>query len=82
MVSFERMVGIVQRPLEKVLGNAKLTYVKLLTILLEIEGTLHSCPLTYEYDGVGGEMLTPPHLLMGSGYYHSQLPFPGRASRA
>ena len=42
-----------------------MTYDELLTILLEIEGTLNSRLLTYEYDGVGGEMLTPPHLLDG-----------------
>ena len=61
------MVGSVERPLQTVLGNARLTYDELMTIRLEIEGTLNSHPLTYEYDGGGGEgeMLTPPHLLYG-----------------
>ena len=63
--SLEHMVGSVKRPLRKVLGNARLTYDKLVTILLEIEGSSNSHPLTCEYDGVGGEMLTPPHLLDG-----------------
>ena len=59
------MVGSVKRPLRKVLGNARLTYDELLTSLLETEGTLNSRPLTYENDEVGGEMLTPSHLLYG-----------------
>ena len=62
---YEHMVGSVKHPLRKVLGNARLTYDELLTILLEIEGTLNSSPLTYEYDEVGDEMLTPSNLLYG-----------------
>ena len=60
---FERLVGSVKRPLRKVLGNARLTHDELLTVLLEIESTLNSRPLTYEYDEIGGEMLTPSHLI-------------------
>ena len=59
------MAGSVKRTLQKVLENARLTNDELLIILLEIEGTINSRPLTYEYDGVGGEMLTSPHLLYG-----------------
>ena len=62
---FERLVGSVKRPLRKVLGNARLTHDELLTVLLEIESTLNSRPLTYEYDEIGGEMLTPSHLIFG-----------------
>ena len=62
---FERMVGKVKRCLRKVLGNAKLTYDELLTTLVEIEGTLNSRPLTYAYDEVGVEVLTPSHLIFG-----------------
>ena len=46
---YERMVGSVKRCLKKVLGNAKLKFDELLTILLEVEGTLNCRPLTYEY---------------------------------
>ena len=62
---FERLVRSVKRPLRKVLGNARLTHDELLTVLLEIESTLNSRPLTYEYDEIGGEMLTPSHLIFG-----------------
>ena len=63
---FERMVGCVKRCLKKVLGNARLTYDELLTVLTEVEATLNSRPLTYDYDNpYEGEVLTPAHLLYG-----------------
>ena len=62
---FEIMVGSVKRCLRKVLGNARLTYDELLTILVEIEGTLNSRPLTYEYNETDTETLTPSHLIFG-----------------
>ena len=62
---YERMIGTVKRCLRKVLGNAKLNADKLLTVLTELEATLNSRPLTYEYDEVGAEMLTPSHLIYG-----------------
>ncbi|XP_028416132.1 uncharacterized protein LOC114539721 [Dendronephthya gigantea] len=34
-------------------------------MLVEVEGTLNSRPLTYAYDEVGSEPLTPSHLLVG-----------------
>lgn len=62
---YERMVGTAKRCLRKVLGNAKLNADELLTVLTEVEATLNSRPLTYEYDEVGAEMLTPSHLIYG-----------------
>ena len=52
-----------KRCLRKVLGNARLTYDELLTVLTEVEATLNSRPLTYDYDNpYEGEVLTPAHL--------------------
>ena len=62
---FERMVGSVKSCLRKVLGNARLTFDEMRTVLVEIEGTLNSRPLTYNYDEVEREVLTPSHLIFG-----------------
>ena len=59
--------GKCETTLRKVLGNARLIHDELLTVLLKIEGTLNSLPLTYEYDEIGSKMLTPSHLLFGFG---------------
>ena len=63
--SYERMIGTMKRCLRKVLSNARMTFEELQTILVEVEGTLNSRPLTYEYDEVGSEVLTPAHLICG-----------------
>ena len=60
---FERLVGSVKRCLRKVVGNTRLSRVKLETILVEIEGTLNNRPLTYSYDELREDMLMPAHLL-------------------
>ena len=62
---FERMVGSVKGCLRKVLGNARLTFDEMRTVLVEIESTLNSRPLTYEYDEAEEEVLTPAHLILG-----------------
>ncbi|XP_065063348.1 uncharacterized protein LOC135689914 [Rhopilema esculentum] len=62
---FEKLVGSVKRCLRKVLGNAKLTFDELYTVLLEVEATLNSRPLTYIYDEVEVYPLTPFHLMYG-----------------
>ena len=59
------MVGSVKRCLRKVLGNARLSFDELLTVLTEVEATLNSRPLTYDYDTPGEEVLTPTHLIYG-----------------
>ena len=61
---FEKMIGTVKRCLRKVLGNAKLNFEELTTVLAEIESTVNSRPLTYQYDDLV-EALTPSHLLCG-----------------
>ena len=61
---FERMVGTVKRCLRKVLGNARLSFDELSTVLTEVESTVNSRPLTYLYDDLE-EALTPSHLMFG-----------------
>ena len=63
---YERMVKGVKRCLRKTLGNARLSYDELLTLVIEVEGTLNVRPLTYIYEeGDPEEPLTPAHLMYG-----------------
>ena len=62
---FERMIGTVKRCLRKVIGKAKLSEDELRIILLEVESTINSRPLTYLYEELDSEALTPSHLLYG-----------------
>ena len=62
---FERMVASVKYNLRKTLGNARLSYEELLTVLVEVECMLNARPLTCEYNKVHGEVLTPSHLICG-----------------
>ena len=62
---FERLVRSVKSSLKKVIGHAKLSLDELNTVIVEIEATLNSRPLTYIYPEVGEEALTPSHLMLG-----------------
>ena len=62
---YERLVGSIKRCIKKVIGNAKLSFDELGTILTEVEGTLNSRPITYVYDEVDAHPLTPSHLVYG-----------------
>jgi hypothetical protein len=42
-----------------------LTFDELRTILAEIETTINCRPLTYQYDELGEDVLTPSHLIYG-----------------
>ena len=56
------MVGSVKRCLSKVLGNAKLSFNELEVVLVEIESTVNSRPLTIDFEETP---LTPSYLLHG-----------------
>ena len=57
---FERMVKSVKHCLKKVIGNARLSFHKLLTVLVEVEGTLNSRP---HNNNPSGEVLPLSHLI-------------------
>ena len=60
---FERLIKSVKRCMKKILRTSHLTEEELLTLLLEVEATLHSRPLTYVSTEDVREPLTPSHLL-------------------
>ena len=62
---FERLIGLAKACLRKVLGRARLTFDELRTVLVEVEANLNTRPLTYQYDEVSAEVLTPSHLMHG-----------------
>ena len=62
---YERLIGIIKRCLKKVAGKAFLNYDELTTLLVEIEQTLNTRPLTYLSDNNDDEAITPSHLLCG-----------------
>ena len=62
---FERLVQSVKRCLKKILKNVKVTSEELQTVLVEIEATLNSRPLTFVSSEETEEPLTPYHLLCG-----------------
>ena len=58
--TWERMIRVIKSCLYKVVGRAKLTYFKLLTILSDIQHSINSRPLTYRCsDDSGLEGITP-----------------------
>ena len=62
---FERLVKSTKCCLRKILGQSKLTYEELTTVLVEVEGVLNSRPLTYVSPNDIEEPLIPSHLLIG-----------------
>jgi len=62
---FERLIKSTKRCLKKTIGQARITYDELLTVVTEVEMILNSRPLTYVSTEDSEEPLTPSHLLMG-----------------
>ena len=60
---FERLVRIIKTHLKKQLGNSRLTYDEIQTMLLEIEMIVNNRPITYCYADELEQCLTPNHLL-------------------
>jgi len=62
---FERLVRTTKRCLRKTIGQARLTYDELSTVLVEVEAVINSRPLSYVTADDFEEPLTPSHLLIG-----------------
>ena len=62
---FDICVKLTKKCLKKVVCNARLTYEELETLLIEIEGVLNTRPLTYVYDELDEQPLTPSSLIIG-----------------
>ena len=64
-VFFECLVKCTKRCIKKILGNARLSFDEMHTVITEIEEILNSRPLTYIYVEGIDEALTPSHLMHG-----------------
>ena len=62
---YERLIQSMKRCLRKAIGKARMDYDELVTVLVEVEATLNSCPISYLPSEDMEEPLTPSHLLMG-----------------
>jgi hypothetical protein len=62
---FERLIKSTKRCLRKMVGQAKFSYVELVTAVIEVEAILNSRPLSYVSADDLEEPLTPSHLLVG-----------------
>ena len=60
---FERMIGLVKSALNKTIGNGMLRWKELQEVLLDVEVTLNSRPLSYVENDVQLPILTPNSML-------------------
>ena len=62
---YERLVRTVKLSIRKTIGKARLTYEEMETVLIEVESTINSRPLTYLHDDDIQDPITPSHLFCG-----------------
>jgi len=62
---FERLIKSTKRCLRKTIGQARIMYDELLTVVMEVEMILNSRPLSYVSTEDLEEPLTPSHILIG-----------------
>ena len=60
---FERMIGSTKRFLRKMIGQSKLSYDELNTMVIEVKSIINSCPISYLSTSDMKEPLTPFHLI-------------------
>ena len=63
------MIGLVKQALYKVIGKAKLTFMEMQDVLLDIQITLNNRPLSYCEDDIELPILTPNMLIFGKANY-------------
>ena len=51
--------------LYKVIGNSKLKFRELETVLIQVDGILNNRPLMYQSDSLDDKLITPNHLIYG-----------------
>ena len=66
---FERMISLVKQALYKVIGRAKLTFIEMQGVLLDIQIALNNRPLSYCEDDIELPTLTPNILIFGKANY-------------
>ena len=64
---FERMIGSTKRFLRKMIGQSKLSYDELNTMMIEVKSITNSCPISYLSTSDIKEPHTPFHLMIGRG---------------
>ena len=68
---YERLVRSVKSSLRKILGLSYLTYEEIKTILIEVEGTINTRPLTYINEDDLDNVITPNHLIFGTDIHNN-----------
>ena len=62
---FEKMDKSTKRCLRKIIGQAQFSFGEIHTAIVEIEGVINSCPISYLSSDDVEEPLTPSHLPVG-----------------
>ena len=68
---YEHLVGLVKSCIKKIISRARLSFEELNTVIVDVEGLLNGCPLTYLSDEKYCSSLTLNHLTYGRSLFNS-----------